>query len=76
MYFQLGKYIVASVCVPTIIFTAIFAVFYANKAYEDYESTFAGSAYKSAENFNAYVESFIEICDDAMENDDLMYYLS
>lgn len=56
LFFQLWKYIIIAVGVPTVIYSIGFSGFYINKTYDEYENAFASSVYKSAENFKTNTE--------------------
>lgn len=75
IFFQLWKYIIIAVGVPTIICMCIISLLYANKMYEEYESAFAASSYKSAENFKDSVGNFFELSCDVTQSRELVGFL-
>lgn len=75
LFFQLWRYIIIAVGVPTVICLLLFSGLYSNKMHEEYENAFANSSYKSAENFKANIAELFRISIEASQEKEFIRFL-
>lgn len=75
LFFQLWKYIIIAVGVPTVICLLLFSGLYSNNMHEEYENAFANSSSKSAENFKTNVAELFRISIEASQEEEILRFL-